>query len=173
MIDIESSVTGAPQVVAHLESIPDSIRARLRAALPELGGEVRDRAAALAPQRHSGKTSRYGPLRAKINAKFRERAGELVEKVSLGTAFYGRFQETGLDVMRRSRRVRGIVGVRTRLTKSGTVLVSARKGFLRRETQASTPFHLPAHPFMHPAFESLQGRIEERIRAAVTEAVKT
>jgi hypothetical protein len=91
--------------------------------------------------------------------------------VGVGKAFYGKFQETGLDVMRRSRRQRGIIGVRTRLTKTGAVLVSARRGYLKRPPGSERPFHLPAHPFLRPAASSLRDRIVAGIQKAVSEGV--
>jgi HK97 gp10 family phage protein len=158
MIDINVAVVGDVAVSAHLTGMTEAVRLVLRQALPQLGAELAQAAAAQAPHRS-------GKLAKSIRGSFRESGDQLQEAIG-PHRFYGRFQESGLDTMRKSARERGITGVRTRLTKGGTVLVSARHGLLSR-LPGEHPFHLPAHPFMHPAFESLRARIVAGLTQAV------
>lgn len=166
MIEITVNVDGDRQVVDRLVSMTDAILERLRKVLPELGAEVKDVAAALAP-RKSGKLA--GGLTATLREPGKDR---IVEMVGVGRQFYGRFQETGLDTTRKPARHRGIVGVRARM-RGGTVLISPRRGLTPRQAGWSEhPFHLPAHPFLHPAVDSMRSRIVAGIQAAVTEEIK-
>ena len=161
MIELSVQVDGDTQVLARFAGMTDAIRIRLRAAFEKFGPELRDTAAANAP-------SRTGKLRQSIKSRIVERGDQIQLRVG-PPVFYGRFQETGLDTMRKPPRHRGIAGVRTRPTKAGGVLVSARRGLMRREAGwTEHPFHLPAHPFMTPAFASLR----DRITAGILDAVK-
>lgn len=174
MIELVINVAGGEQVVQRLTILTDSILQRLRKTLPVLGMQLRDEASARAPGggRHSKMSRKYGPLRDAITAKlFDDGSDKIREVVGVGKAFYGRFQETGLDVTRNPPRRRGIVGVRTRMTKAGTAIVSSRRGWMKPQGNAK-PFHLPARPFMHPALESMRERIVAGIRAAIDEGIK-
>src|SRR5712691_5877177 len=112
-LGITVEVIGADGVRDRLARLPDQVWQRLRPALEQSGEEVKAAAAALAPHKS-------GKLAGSIRARIRESSAGLTEIIKPGR-FYGRFQETGLDTMRKSRRSRGIIGVRQRLTKSGTV----------------------------------------------------
>lgn len=169
MMDIRTEVTGDTELIAKFGGMTDALRARLRDLMPQAGEEIRAAAAALAPRspRRSSASKKYGPLASKIRARFQEKGDTFTESVSFGRAFYGMFQERGLDTMRRPRRQQGIVGVRLRHLRSGGVIASPRRGLLRRQAGASKPFRLPAHPFMGPAFTPRREAILARIRDAV------
>ncbi len=167
MISVDVTISGTEEAQRRLSGLHDAIRFRLRPTLAQLGQEVADMGASFAPHKS-------GTLAGEIKARQRESGSSITETIRPGgKAFYGQWQETGLDTMRKPARRRGITGVRTRVTKTGTVLVTARHGLMRRAAGWSEhPFHLPAHPFMRPAVEALRGRIEQQIKAAVDAAVE-
>lgn len=169
MIVIETQVAGLSELQTTLDRMPDTLRERLRALLPQAGEEIRAAASALVPHspRRSSASKKYGPLHSKIKARLFEKGDTLTETVSIGRAFYGVFIERGLDTMRKPARRRGVVGVRAIRHKDGRVSFAAKRGLLKRPGGAATPFHLPAHPFMAPAFLPRREAIMAKIREAV------
>lgn len=174
MIEISVEVEGDQALLVKFGAMTEDLRTRLRTLFPQVGEEIRAAAAGAAPRspRRSSASKKYGPLHNKIVARLYEKGDQFVETVSLGSAFYGSFQEHGLDTTRRPPRSRGIVGVRLRHLKSGGVAASPRRGLGRRQDGAGTPMHIPAHPFMGPAFASRRDTILGRIRAATAQAVQ-
>lgn len=174
MIEVRTEVYGERELATSLDAMPETLRDRLRALFPQAGEEIRAAASSLAPRspRRSSTSKKYGPLRNRIKARFSEKGDSFIESVSPGRAFYGGFQETGLDTMRKPARKRGIVGVKLRRLKSGGVSVSARRGLVRGKGGLPTPFHLPAAPFMGPAFAARRDAIIDRIREAVVGATE-
>lgn len=167
MISVDVTISGTEEPQRRISGLPDAIRFRLRSALPPLGQEVADKAASFAPHK-------TGTLAGNIKARLRESGSGFTEIIRpAGKGFYGQWQETGLDTERKPARRRGIVGVRTRTTSTGSVLVTSRRGLMRRTPGwSSHRFHLPAHPFMRPAAEAMRSRIEQQIKAAVDAAVE-
>lgn len=174
MIEISTEVTGVRELRTTFDGMTEDLRSRLRALLPQAGEDIRAAAAAAAPRspKRSSASKKYGPLHSRVKAKFSAKRDVFTESVSFGSAFYGMFMESGLNTMRRPPRKRGIVGVTVRHLKGGGVSTSARRGLLRRQGGASTPFNLAPHPFMTPAFTSRREAITERILHAALEAAK-
>jgi hypothetical protein len=150
----------------------EQIRIRLRETLQELGPDLRDAIAAGAPE---GETHR---LRKSIKARLIEQGDKLMERVG-PSIFYGLFIEKGvpektITVKRHGRFGRGIVGVRTRMTKTGTMLVSPRRGKVEMSKGATYTrrHHVRAHPFFRPAFQSMRARIMAGLTKAVSEGIK-
>ena len=180
MIELTFDVVGDKGVAARLDRMTDVIRARLRATFEETGPELRDVAIAGAPVsigRRSQASKKFGPLRKSIKSNIRE--NELGVQLRVGPpAFYGRFIEKGvpeqtISVKRRGRLVRSVIGVRTRTTKTGTVLVAPRRGLVGSGRGASYTrrHHITGHPFMAPAFASMRDRIMAGIKRAVGEGI--
>lgn len=169
MIEWDVQIVGDRKVAARFDGMSERLRERLRDLFPQVGEEIRAAAASLAPHspRRSSASRRLGPLHSKIKATYSERLDTFIETVSAGTAFYGAFQERGLNTMRQPPRKRGIVGVQLRHLKSGGVATSPRRGLVRPQGGVAKSFHLPAHPFLGPAFQSRRESILARIRDAV------
>jgi HK97 gp10 family phage protein len=88
-----------------------------------------------------------GPLRRKIRVRVLDTTGDVAALIRpSASAFYGRFQETGLNVTRKGRIVSttsNIIG-RKKSTRSG-----------------SSPFNLPAKPFLAPVAAADAGKVAE------------
>jgi HK97 gp10 family phage protein len=163
VITVKTTVIGSAELRERFLRVGDDVRNRLRRAMLALAEEVRSDAAGNAPRK-------TGKLASSIKVKLAETDTQMKVTVAPGK-FYGRFQEFGLNTVRKPPRTRGVVGVRTRTTKTGTVLVSARRGFLASQGGATHPFRLPAHPFMGPAIDRVQGKIEGALDSALSQGV--
>jgi hypothetical protein len=88
-----------------------------------------------------------GPLRRKIGVRVIDSTADVIAFIRpKASAFYGRFQETGLNVERAGRVVREI---RSKLT-----------GRVKRVERASGhAFHLPAKPFLAPVAAADVGKV--------------
>jgi len=79
-----------------------------------------------------------GPLRKKIRTRVFDSKFDVVALIRpAASAFYGRFQETGLDVQRKSRSEGGVFTIRN-----------------RKAARGSHPFHLARKPFLEPVAAS-------------------
>lgn len=88
-----------------------------------------------------------GPLRKKIRVRVIDTTGDVAALIRpAASAFYGRFQETGLSVSRKGR-----------ITSTSTNILGRK----RSTRGASSPFRLPAKPFLAPVAEADAGKVAE------------
>jgi HK97 gp10 family phage protein len=168
-LTFESQVFGDAEIKARFKNMHGAVRERFRSTLRDLGMLVRDRARALAPMGTKPKKKPYR-LRPSINAKLFENEGGMVEVIGR-PVFYGRFLEEGLDTSRQPRRQRGVVGVRTVMTKTGAVMVKPRMGLVQLRSRTHR-FRLPKHPFMRPAWESTRAQIKDDLQHALNDSAE-
>lgn len=88
-----------------------------------------------------------GPLRRKIRVRVLDTTGDVAALIRpAASAFYGRFQETGLNVTRKGR-----------ITSTATNILGRKKS-----TRASGhPFRLPAKPFLEPVAAADGAKVAE------------
>lgn len=96
--------------------------------------------------KRSGATP-LGPLRKKIGVRIINTRGDVIALIRpKASAFYGRFQETGLDVTRKGR---------------ATSTTRSFFGKVRHTRAGGHPFHLPRKPFLEPVAEADTEKVVE------------
>ena len=95
--------------------------------------------------KRSGATP-LGPLRKKIRVRVIDSTADVIGLIRpAASAFYGRFQETGLHVMRKSR---------------GKTAFSIRS---RKAVRGAHPFRLPSKPFLEPVARADAAKVTDII----------
>jgi HK97 gp10 family phage protein len=151
MVD-DVQVIGGEELKQKFLTIGDSVRDRLRRTMQDLGRQIADRAASLAPK---GKTSE---LRGSIKPRMSENNNSIVERISPG-AFYARFIEFGV-VNHGSPNNRNLApGKRGKVTRV-------------RDLRTEGLYRIRPHPFMEPAFDGLEEHVRAELGAAMAEGVE-
>lgn len=165
---INGKMVGAETIVTDLRRHGDTIRAKLRAELQASAQQLAATAAGLAPRK-------TGALAASIKSAGWETETQLLASVGTdikhGTAFYGRFLESGWTPNPKKKIVN--------LTVPGALnqyVVMDRAEWTRNPRKAKDwrdyarkhgGRRIVSHPFLKPALAQLRGRIRERMLAVV------
>lgn len=166
---IDGELIGTEAVAARFREADSIVRVRLHMTMQRLGQRLRDRAAQNAPK------GRTHALSKTIKARVFETQKIIGTRVG-PPIYYGKWVEEGVSsrmvtVTRRVRSgdVRGIVGVKTTVTRLGAVLVSKRRGLIKKgSTTFKRHMQLRARPFMKPAMDSLRSEIYRELKDAVS-----
>lgn len=167
---VTTAVIGTEEVIEKWANVNDATRVAMRTAITELATRLRDRAKALAPVRTGGPKS----IRARIYARLEEKNASIAGIV-YPRAPHSHLLEYGVRnqrvwvkpyELRRKRLDRKEIVRNEKTGKLRRRLV--QKGMIRVEGYYRN-FHVPKHPFMQPAFESMRGEVTDRLRRALDE----
>jgi phage gpG-like protein len=155
---ISVALIGDRELVARLDAMPGRVHDGLARAVTRLGLELQRK---VQSEKLSGSPLkvRTGTLRSSINTQVTDTAAEV--SASVGTnVFYGRIQEYGV--------ARSWL-IEARNAKMLAFTVGGKKVFARRVTHPP----LPERSFLRSALAEMQGTIEEGLKEAVAEAIRT
>jgi hypothetical protein len=147
-VDVVGTELLAARFKAETRAFQLQQRVQMRIAANLVKADVQAKVMSLFPtsttaHKRRGATS-LGPLRKKIAVKVFNSTADVVGLIRpSASGFYGRFQETGLSVMRQSR---------------SKTAVSIRS---RKSVKGSHPFRLPAKPFLAPVAEADAAKVTE------------
>lgn len=194
-IQFMTRISGDQDIARRFIVKGDALRLKVRAAIRRLGQEMQADARARAPHK-------TGKLRQSIRTKIRASNADAISLSIRPTAFYGLFIEHGwtkAPFRRGNRKVDGSYGADRRVvvnrgrqrdrqtgqvTYAGFVDRSERnsswrsRGAFREKTHRVKAYtykkttKIAGRPYMAPMWETFKGQIQERIDAAVREALR-
>jgi len=141
----------AARFKTELRAFKLEMRKQMRVAASVVKRDVQSKVESVFPtnttaHKRSGATL-LGPLRKKIRARVFDSKFDVVGLIRpAASAFYGRFQETGLNVQRKSRSSGGVFTIRN-----------------RKAARGSHPFHLARKPFLEPVAEADASKVTDII----------
>lgn len=144
MLKVRSKVVGVDNTKAKLYLYGETVQAKLRHTIADLGEELALRVKSLAPKRS-------GELASSIDASLKEKPWVSIRSRISTNTFYARFME-------RSMKTR--FSVKSHWRETGRVRYEVK----RHDRHISGK---PLHPFMAPALESMRNRIRARIDEAL------